>query len=134
VLVVILIFASIAILSAVLGGSDEGTPTPVAEVTATPGEEQPMPTEPPPEELPTEPPPEELPTEPPPEEPPTEPPPEELPTEPPPEELPTKPPDGVQLPADPEEGERPCTLLAAVLILAPMLVMSKKNRDKRWDK
>jgi hypothetical protein len=143
VLVAILIFASIVILSTVLGGSDEGTPTPVAEVTATPGEEQPMPTEPPPEELPTEPPPEELPTEPPPEEPPTEPPPEEPPTEPPPEEpptepppeeQPTEPPDGVQLPADPEDGDRPCTLLAAVLIFAPMLVMSKKGRDKRQDK
>jgi len=142
VLVAILALASIVILSAVLGGSEEGTPTPVAEVTATPGEEQPVPTEPPqeapteppPEELPTEPPPEEPPTEPPPEEPPTEPPPEEPPTEPPPEELPTEPPDGVQLPAEPEEGGQPCAPLAMILVLAPLVVIGKKGRGEGLDK
>jgi hypothetical protein len=132
VLVAILALACIAILFAVLGDRESGSTPEAPAATAMPGEEQPAPTEPPPEELPTEEPPEELPTEPPPEELPTEPPPEEPPTEPPQEEPPTEPPpDGVQLPAEPEEGGQPCAPLATGLLLAPLLVMVKKDRGKR---
>jgi hypothetical protein len=92
----------------------------VADVTATPVEEGPAPTEPPPEEPPTEPPPEEPPTEPPPEEPPTEPP-EEPPTEP-----PGEPPD-----EPPGEDESPCAPIAGILVLAPLLVIGKRERDER---
>jgi hypothetical protein len=42
-----------------------------------------------------------------------------------------EPPDGVQLPADPEEGGQPCAPLAAGLLLAPLLVMGRKDRRKR---
>jgi hypothetical protein len=138
VLVAVLALACIAVLFTVLGDREGGSTPEAPAATATPGEEQPaptqppeeLPTEPPAEEPPTEPPPEELPTEPPPEEPPTEPPPEEPPTEPP-QESATEPPDAVQLPAEPGEGSQPCAPLAAGLILAPLLVMGKKNRGKR---
>jgi outer membrane biosynthesis protein TonB len=120
ILVAVLVIAAIVVLVAVLGGSpDEGAP-PVADVTATPVEEGPAPTEPPPEEPPTEPPPEEPPTEPPPEEPPTEPP-EEPPTEP-----PGEPPD-----EPPGEDESPCAPIAGILVLAPLLVIGKRERDER---
>jgi hypothetical protein len=120
ILVAVLAIAAIVVLVAVLGGSpDEGAP-PVADVTATPVEEGPAPTEPPPEEPPTEPPPEEPPTEPPPEEPPTEPP-EEPPTEP-----PGEPPD-----EPPGEDESPCAPIAGILVLAPLLVIGKRERDER---
>lgn len=136
VVVAVLAVACIAVGFALLGGSDEGAPPPAAIATATPAEEQPAPTQPPAEEPPTEPPPEEQPTEPPPEEPPTEPPPQEPPAEPPPQEPPAEPPaeeppDGVQLPAEPGEGGQPCAPLAAGLFLAPLLVMGRKNREKR---
>jgi hypothetical protein len=135
VLVGILALACIAILFSVLGDREGGSTPEAPAATATPGEEQPAPTEPPPQEPPTEPPPEEPPTEPPPEEPPTEPPPQEPPTEPPPQEPPAEPPveeppDGVQLPAEPEEGGQPCAPLAAGLLLAPLLVMGKRHREK----
>ncbi|MEJ2211927.1 MAG: hypothetical protein P8129_23240 [Anaerolineae bacterium] len=135
VLVAVLALACIAVLFTVLGNREGGSTPEAPAATATPGEEQPAPTQPP-EELPTEPPPEELPTEPPPEEPPTEPPAEEPPTEPPPQEPPAEPPaeeppEGVQLPAEPEEGGQPCAPLAAGLILAPLLVMGKKDRRNR---
>jgi hypothetical protein len=134
VLVAILALASIVILFSVLGDRESAAPPEAPAATATPGEDQPAPTQPPAEEPPTEPPPEEPPTEPP-EEPPTEPPPEEPPTEPP-EEPPAEPPaeeppDPVQLPADPGEGGQPCALLAAGLFLAPLLVMGKKGRGKK---
>jgi hypothetical protein len=133
VLVAILAIACIVILFTVLGGSpEEGVPPEAPAATATPGGEQPAPTEPPPEQ-PTEPPPEQ-PTEPPPEQP-TEPPPEQ-PTELPPEQPPTEPPAeeppaAEHLPAEPEEGGQPCAPLAAGLILAPLLIASKKGRGGR---
>lgn len=114
VLVVILAIASIWILFTVLGGSaEEGVPPEAPAATATPVEEQPAPTQPPPEQ-PTEPPP----TEPPPE-PPTEAPPEE------------PPPEAEQLPTEPDEGGTPCAPLAAGLIFAPLLVIGKKRRGRR---
>jgi hypothetical protein len=114
VVVLILAIASIWILLTVLGGSsEEGVPPEAPAATATPGEEQPAPTQPPPEQ-PTEPPP----TEPPPE-PPTEAPPEE------------PPPEAEHLPAEPEEGGTPCAPLAAGLIFAPLLVIGKKRRGGR---
>jgi hypothetical protein len=136
VLVAILALACIAILFSVLGDREGDTTPEAPAATATPGEEQPAPTEPPPEEPPTEPPPEEPPTEPPPEEPPTEPPPEEPPTEPPPEEQPTEPPPE-EPPTEPPpeeppgEGGQPCAPLAAGLVLAPLLVLGKKDRRKK---
>lgn len=127
VVVAILAIACIAILFAVLG-SREGASPEVPAATATPGEEQPAPTQPP--EQPTEPPPEQ-PTEPPPE-PPTEPPAEEPPTEPPPEppaEPPAEePPTAENLPAEPEEGGLPCAPLATGLVFAPLLVIGKRGR------
>jgi uncharacterized membrane protein len=135
-LAIILGLACIAVLFTFLGGSDEGAPPEAPAATATPGGEQPAPTEPPEQELPTEPPPEEQPTEPPPEEQPTEPPPEEQPTEPPPEEQPTEPPpEGeppppAQLPAEPGGG-LPCASLAMGLILAPVAIMSRRGPKKK---
>ena len=134
VLVAILSLACIIVLFNVLGNREGDTTPEAPAATATPGEEQPAPTEPP-QEPPTEPP-QEPPTEPPPEEPPTEPPPEEPPTEPPPEEVPTEPPaveppPAEQLPADPEGGDQPCAPLAAGVLLAPLLVMIKKDRRKK---
>jgi hypothetical protein len=108
VLVAILALACIAILFTVLGGS-EGAPPQAPAATATRGEEQPVPTEPPPQEPPTEPPPQEPPTEPPAEEPPA----------------------AEHLPAEPEEGGQPCAPLAAILFLAPLLVLGKKGRGKK---
>jgi hypothetical protein len=116
VLVAILAIVCISILFIVLGGSpEEGAPPEAPAATATQGEEQPAPTQPPPEQ-PTEPPPEQ----------PTEPPPEQ-PTEPPAEE----PPAAEHLPAEPEEGGLPCAPLAAGLVLAPLLVIGKKGRGGR---
>jgi len=133
VLVLILAIACIAVIFTVLGGSpEEVAPTEAPAATATPGEEQPAPTEPP-REQPTEPP-AEPPTEPPPEQPteppaeqPTEPPPEPAPTEPPAEE----PPPAENLPAEPGEGGLPCAPVAAGLVLAPLLVANKKGRRER---
>ncbi len=101
--------------------SDPGISPPPA-ATATPGEGQPDPTQPPPEQ-PTEPPPEQ-PTEVPPEQP-TEAPPEQ-PTEPPPEQ-PTDPPEAGQLPAEPEEGGLPCLPAAMGLGLIPLMVVGRKR-------
>jgi hypothetical protein len=139
VLVAILALACIAILFSVLGGREGDTTPEAPAATATPGEEQPAPTEPPqepatepPQEPPTEPP-QEPPTEPP-QEPPTEPP-QEPPTEPP-QEPPTEPPAeeppaAEHLPAEPEGGGQPCAPLAAGLLLAPLLVLGKKDRGKK---
>jgi hypothetical protein len=119
--VAIVALACIAILFTVLGRSPEGGLPPDAGVaTATPGKEQPGPTEPP-TERPTDPPPEQ-PTQPPPEQP-TEPPPEQPTTDPPAE----APPAAEPLPAEPEEGGLPCAPLAAGLVLAPVLVIGKKR-------
>jgi hypothetical protein len=116
VLVLIVAIACISVLFIVLGSSpEEGAPPEAPAATATQGEEQPAPTQPPPEQ-PTEPPPEQ----------PTEPPPEQ-PTEPPAEE----PPAAEHLPAEPEEGGLPCAPLAAGLVLAPLLVIGKKGRGGR---
>ncbi len=136
VLVAILAIACVVILFTVLGGSpEEGVPPEAPAATATSVEGAPAPTEPPPEPTqpppePTQPPPELTqpppePTEPPPEQP-TEPPPEQ-PTEPPPEQ-PTEPPP--EQPTEPPSGEGglPCAPLAAGLVLAPLLVVSKKGR------
>jgi hypothetical protein len=127
VLVAILAIACIAVLLAVLGGSqNEGAPPAVPAATATVGKEQPVPTQPP--EQPTEPPPEQ-PTGPPPEQP-TEPPPEQS-TEPPPENPPTEPPAGEQPPEGerpPGEGALPCAPVAAGLVLAPLLVTGSRQR------
>jgi uncharacterized membrane protein len=130
VLVAILAIACIAILFAVLG-SREGASPEAPAATATPGDEQPAPTQPP--EQPTEPP-AEQPTEPP-SEPPTEPPAEEQPTEPP-SEPPTdppaeEPPAAEHLPAEPEEGSLSCAPLATGLIFAPLLVIGKRDRRGR---
>ncbi len=115
VLVLILACACISVLVIVLGGSPEGAPPEAPAATATPGEGQPAPTEPPPEQPPTEPPPEQPPTEPPPEQPSTEPPPEE-------------PPAAEHLPAEPDEGGLPCAPLGLGLVLAPLLVIAKRGR------
>jgi len=124
VLVAILVIAAIAVLLAILGGSpEEGAPPEAPAATATTVEEQPAPTQPPPEQ-PTQPPPEQ-PTEPPAEQP-TEPP-AEQPTEPPAEE----PPAAENLPAEPGEGGLPCAPLAGVLFLAPLLVIGKRGREGR---
>jgi hypothetical protein len=111
-------------------------------IIAPPAQEQPtqvppeppaeQPTQPPPEQ-PTQPPPEQ-PTQPPPEEP-AEPPPEE-PAEPPPEEPAEPPPEGEapapgQLPAEPETGSPPCVPLAGGLVLAPLLIIGKKQGSRR---
>jgi hypothetical protein len=120
VLVLILAIACVAILLAVLGGSREGAPSETPAATATAAGEQPAPTEPPTE------PPAEPPTQPPPE-PTTEPPPEPAPTEPPVEE----PPAAEHLPAEPGEGGLPCAPLASGLILAPLLVIGKRDRGER---
>jgi hypothetical protein len=116
VLVAILVIAAVAVVVAVLGGSpEEGAPPEAPAATATAVEEQPAPTQPPPEQ-PTQLPPEQ----------PTEPPPEQ-PTEPPAEE----PPVAENLPAEPEEGGLPCAPLAGILVLAPLLVIGKRDRDGR---
>jgi len=117
VLVVILALACIAVLFTVLGNREGGATPEAPAVTATQGQEQPAPTEPP-QEQPTEPPPQEQPTEPPPQEQPTEPPAEE-------------PPEAGHLPAGPEEGGQPCAPLGAIMVLAPALVWGKKNRGKK---
>ncbi|HSR35217.1 MAG TPA: hypothetical protein VLY63_31995, partial [Anaerolineae bacterium] len=125
VLVAILIIAVVAVLLSVLGGSpEEGVPPEAPAATVTAVEDQPAPTQPPPEQ-PTQPPPEQ-PTEPPPEQP-TEPPPEPAPTEPTAEE----PPAAEHLPAEPDEGGLPCVPAAAGLIFAPLLVMVNKGRGGR---
>lgn len=141
VLVAILALACIIVLFNVLGNREGGTTPEAPAATATPGEEQPAPTEPPqepptepPQEPPTEPPPTEPPQEPPTEPPPTEPP-QEPPTEPP-QEPPTEPPaeeppEAGHLPAEPEEGGQPCAPLAAGLLLAPLLVWGKKDRGNK---
>jgi hypothetical protein len=118
ILVAILAVACIVLLFVVAGGLREGAPTEVPAATATPGEEQPAPTEPP-AEVPTEVPPEQ-PTEAPPVEPPTDAPPEE-PTE--------EPPEAGHLPAEPGEGGLPCAPVAAGLTLAPLLVAGRKRLD-----
>jgi len=105
VVVLILAIACISALIIVAGGSLEGAPPEAPAATATPGEEQPAPTEPPAE----------VPTEAPPEQPPTEPPPEESPV-------------AEHLPAEPAEGSLPCAPLAVGLVLAPLLVLGKRGR------
>jgi len=137
VLVAILAIVAIVVLISVLGGSPEEGAPPVADVTATPVEEGPAPTEAPPEPTqppepteappePTEAPPEPTqppePTEAPPE--PTEAPPE--PTEAPPE--PTQPPEPTEPPGD---GESPCAPIAGILLIGPLLVISTKGRRER---
>jgi hypothetical protein len=117
ILVAILAVACIALLFVVVGGLREGAPPEAPAATATPGEEQPAPTEPP----------EVVPTEPPPEQPPTEPPPEQPPTEPPPEQPSDVPPEAGHLPSEPEEGGLPCLPLAAGLALAPLMVVGKRR-------
>ena len=102
-------------------GSPDTAPTQPPAATEAPPVE--APTVPP--EQPTEPPPEQ-PTEPPPEQP-TEPPPPEQPTEPPPEQPTEAPPEGGQLPEVPEGG-LPCTPLAFGLVLAPLLVMGRRQK------
>jgi hypothetical protein len=117
ILVAILAVACLVLLVVVLGGLREGAPPEAPAATATPGEEQPAPTEPP----------EVVPTEAPPEQPPTEPPPEEPPTEPPSEGPTDEPPEAGQLPSGPGEGGLPCAPLAAGLGLAPLLVVGKRR-------
>ena len=154
-LVAVLIVAAIVVLVAVLGGSPEEGAPPVADVTATPVEEGPAPTEAPPEPTqppePTEAPPEPTqppePTEAPPE--PTQPPePTEAPPEPtqPPEPTeappePTQPPEPTEAPPDPTQppepteppdgGESPCAPIAGILLIGPLLVISTKGRRER---
>ncbi len=118
ILVAILAIACGVVLVAVLGGLPEAAPPEPPAATATPGEGQPAPSQPP-AEIPTEPP--ERPTEPP-----------ERPTEPPPEQPPAEePPEAGQLPSGPEEGGLPCAPLASGLALAPLAIFAMSDRRRR---